>query len=278
MTSRNQSAWWRLAQEPPFRVFARALLARFSTSVRTRALWDLSSRPAYLTGVLAAADQALKQRVSAISVIEFGVAGGSGLLALQADAERVEAETGVEIRVFGFDAGPGGLPSFIGDHRDHPEEWQPGDFPMDVDALQAKLTRRTTLVLGNVKDTVPSFYAERTPPPVGFVSIDLDLYSSTRDALSLFSCDSRRMLHHVPMYFDDIDMMFVHRWAGELLAIEEFNHKTPDVKIDRWRGVRVDRPFPERPYLDKMYVAHDLRSAAGAVLTRDKGQLQIPKS
>jgi hypothetical protein len=29
-----------------------------------------------------------------------------------------------------------------------------------------------------------------------------------------------------------------HRFAGELLAIEEFNARSKDVKIDRWRGLQ----------------------------------------
>ena len=102
-------------------------MSRMNVSARTRALWDLSKRPAYLVGVLAAAEQALAQGVSAISVIEFGVAGGEGLIALQNEAAAVESETGVEIKVYGFDMGPHGLPRFIGDYRDHPDAWQAGD-------------------------------------------------------------------------------------------------------------------------------------------------------
>jgi hypothetical protein len=30
------------------------------------------------------------------------------------------------------------------------------------------------------------------------------------------------------------------------------------VKIDRLRAIRSGRPFPEKTYLDMMYVAHDL--------------------
>lgn len=63
----------RLAMEPPFRIVARAVLKRLNVSVKTRALWDVSKRPAYLLGVLTAAQQALRQRVPEISVIEFGV-------------------------------------------------------------------------------------------------------------------------------------------------------------------------------------------------------------
>src|SRR6516225_8548785 len=105
----------RLAAEPPFRLFVKHALARFPCAVATRARWDISPRPNYLVGTLFAAGQARGQGIPQISVIEFGVAGGNGLLALQAEAEAVEQANGVAIRVYGFDAGPGGLPSFCGD-------------------------------------------------------------------------------------------------------------------------------------------------------------------
>lgn len=111
----------RLAMEPPFRIVARALLKRLPISSATRALWDLGTRPPYLVGLVAAAQQAKLQNVAEISAMEFGVAGGAGLIALQDDARSVERDTGVAIKVFGFDMGAAGLPEFIGDYRDHPD-------------------------------------------------------------------------------------------------------------------------------------------------------------
>jgi hypothetical protein len=259
----------RLAVEPPFRLFAKFILTLLPVSVRTREAWDLSPRPAYLAGVLFAADQAKREGIEEISVAEFGVASGKGLLALQYEAELVERETGVRIRVFGFDAGPTGLPEFCGDYRDLPDFWRPGDYPMDVPWLRSQLTPRTTLVLGNVDDTVPGFYAEYDPPPFGFISIDLDLYSSTVAALRLLSDPERRMLLHLAMYFDDIDLMSYHRFAGELLAINEFNDQCDDVKIDEWRGLPPARPMPQAPWLKRMFMAHDLQAISRVVLQRD---------
>ncbi len=265
----------RLGMEPPFRILARALLKQKSVSSKTRALWELSERPAYLLGVLTAAEQALKQKVSEISVIEFGVAGGKGLVTLQSEAEVVERETGVRIKVYGFDMGAQGLPAFIGDYRDHPDGWRPGDYPMDESALRSKLTNRTNLILGNVRDTVRGFFQNFQPPPIGFVSFDLDLYSSTRDALQIFILPEKRTLLHVPLYFDDIGFLFNHKFAGVLLAINEFNEKNNHVKIDRWHGAREGRPFPERPFLDKLYVAHDLQAISNFVLERDVTTLPL---
>lgn len=259
----------RLGMEPPFRIFVRALLKRLKVPVKTRALWELSRRPAYLLGVLTAAEQAIKQKTPEISVVEFGVAGGDGLVVLQNEAEAVERETGIRIRVYGFDAGAQGLPAFIGDYRDHPDAWRYGDYPMDEAALHSRLSPRTTLILGNVRDTIRRFFKDQQPPPVGFVSFDLDLYSSTRDALQIFTLPEKRMLWNVPLYFDDIEFLFNHRFAGELLAIDEFNTQNNRVKIDRWRGVKINRPFPERPFLDKLYVAHDLEAISKTTLKRE---------
>ncbi len=249
----------RLAMEPPFRIFVRAVLLRLPvSSVHTRTLWELSDRPAYLLGVWHAAGQARKQEVPAISVIEFGVAGGNGLLALQREAEAVEKETGITINVYGFDMGNQGLPQLVGDYRDHPDAWRQGDYPMDESILRSRLSSRTTLILGNVQDSIQEFFKRFQPPPVGFVSFDLDLYSSTQAALQIFTHPEKRMLWRVPLYFDDIDQSFNHKFAGELLAIDEFNARNNSVKIDHWRGVKIGRPFPERPYLDQLYMAHDL--------------------
>lgn len=272
----DESRWWfltRLGMEPPFRIFVKSLLKHLNVSARTRAVWEISRRPAYLLGLVAAADQALKQKETEISAIEFGVAAGEGLVALQTEAEAVERDTGVGIKVYGFDAGPQGLPSFIGDYRDHPDAWQAGDFPMDEPALRSHLTNRTTLILGNVRDTVTGFFRDNHPPPIGFVSYDLDLYSSTREALRIFTLPDKRMLWHVPLYFDDVAMLFNHQFAGELLAMREFNEQGSHVKIDAWRGVKIGRPFPERPFLDRLYVAHDLEAISKAVLHRGAARL-----
>jgi hypothetical protein len=50
-----------------------------------------------------------------------------------------------------------------------------------------------------------------------------------------------------------------HRFAGERLAIEEFNAKNQTVKIDHWYSLR-DRIFRDHRWIQQMYVAHDLRA------------------
>ena len=247
-----------LVREPPFRFFVQKLLKLVAPSVRTRATWDLSDRPHYLVGVLQAADSAKSAGVARIAVVEFGVAGGNGLLALQRISEDVEKATGVQITVYGFDSGSG-LPEPCGDYRDHPDHWAEGDYAMDYSRLESHLTSRTKLILGDVKNTVPEF-VDGQDAPLGFVAMDLDLYSSTRDALRILALPKKRMLRRTYMYFDDVSHHSSHRFAGELLAIDEFNEKEKDVKIDRWRNLGTGRPFFERSWIQKMYVAHDLRA------------------
>jgi hypothetical protein len=256
----------RLSEEPPFRLFSKAGVKRFAKSVRTKARWDVASRPQYLVGVLAAADQALQEGVAEISVFEFGVAGGNGLLALGDSAAEVERETGVRIRVYGFDGGTG-LPELTGDYRDHPDQWQPGDYPMDEGALRRKLRSNTTLIIGNIRDTLPKHLPD-IREKIGFVAVDVDAYSSTCDVLSMYLDANKRMLRRVFMYFDDVDWIFNHRFAGELLAMQEFNSRSEAVKIDRWRSVARQRPFPEESWLNRMYIAHDLAAISDVRASR----------
>jgi hypothetical protein len=232
------------------------MIKRLPCSIRTQERWDTSPRPQYLAGVLAAADEARQEGVAEISVFEFGVAGGNGLLALGDVAAAVEAETGIKIAVYGFDTGSG-LPELTGDYRDYPDHWQPGDYPMNEESLRSRLRPNTQLVIGNVRDTIP-LVMPGIPQPIGFVAVDVDIYSSTCDVLRIFSYRDRRMLRRVFMYCDDVDLMFTHRFAGELLAIEEFNQSDTQVKIDQWRGIGKHRPFPEAAWLNRMFIAHDL--------------------
>lgn len=253
--------------EPPFRLVCQKLLRLFPVSVETADVWELTERPHYFAGVHQAARQARAEGLERIVAVELGVAGGKGLLALEGCASRISAATGVAIDVVGFDSGSG-LPRLCGDYRDHPDQWRAADYPMDVDALRARLQRTTQLVLGDVEQTIPEFVAAQTHP-LGFVAFDLDLYSSTKSALRLFTLPNRRVLRRTFLYFDDIEYRWNHRFAGELLAIEEFNSESSPIRIDIWRGLGRDRPFPERPWLRKMYIAHDLEAISATSLDRD---------
>lgn len=206
--------------------------------------------------LLHAAWLAKKLGHSEIAAIEFGVAGGNGLVALERHAEWVRKETGVQVKVYGFDTGTG-MPQ-PQDARDMPYLWQAGYFAMDEQKLRARLTH-ARLQLGEVKDTVGNFFARENPPPIGFISFDLDYYSSTVAALKILDGDAKYYLPRVACYFDDLagGMMDAYsEFSGELLAIREFNDSHPDVKISTVPGLRLHGFNLPAQWQEKMYIAH----------------------
>lgn len=214
----------------------------------------LATRAQYLWPVLEAARSARSLGVGEITVIEFGVAGGNGLLALENAASAAAATSGVKIEVVGFDTGTGLPPPE--DHRDVPWGVRPGLFAMDPEALRARL-KTARLVLGPVSETVPGWVAEGRAP-VGFVSYDLDYYSSTRDALRLLEAGSESLLPRIPCYFDDVLGYGWSDFNGELAAIAEFNETHARRKIGRCYGLRHSLPPSEFncAWPEKIYVAH----------------------
>ncbi len=207
----------------------------------------------YAWGVVQAASLAKVLGIDHVSVIEFGVAEGHSLLCLERIGERVRSLTGVKVSVFGFDTGTG-LPKPM-DYRDMPNLWSEGSFPMDAAKLTKQLTH-ATLVLGPVGETVPKFI-NQDGPPIAFAAFDVDLYSSTRDALRIFEADHRRLLPRVHCVFDDILGYTFGDHVGERLAIADFNATHASAKISPIYG--LDRYVPERyagRMWEKNYMAH----------------------
>jgi hypothetical protein len=153
-------------------------------------------------------------------------------------------------------------------------------LPMNRPALEAKLTR-ATLRIGPVKETLPAFLASR-PAPIGFVSQDFDLYSSTRDALGLYEANYERLLPRVVTYFDDILGHTYNDFCGERRAITEFNETFAERKLSQMYGLRyfLPRQFLTQTWPDAMYFAHffqhplynELDSVNKAVFTDLHGQ------
>jgi hypothetical protein len=191
-------------------------------------------------------------------VVEFGVAGGDGMLNLCEIGRHVTALTGVEIRVIGFDSGHG-MPA-PRDYRDHPDLYQAGDFPMNVERLRSLLPANAELVLGDLEETVPSFARRLSADsPLGFAAIDVDYYSSAVEALAL--CANHNPSKYLPttlLYLDDISHISNSRFTGEMLAVEEFNAAHPMRKIDTHRFLRGERIFKNAPWIDQIYVLHVL--------------------
>jgi hypothetical protein len=212
------------------------------------------AKPHYAWGVVQGLGIAQALGVGQVSVAEFGVAGGSGLVSLEQIAVRAEAVFGVKVDVFGFDAGTG-LPDLV-DYRDSPNLFKAGTFPMDESRLRQRLTR-TELILGDVASTIPSFI-QSAPSPLAFVSFDLDLYSSTSEALKVFDAPSEALLPRVYCYFDDTIGHTHSEFAGALLAISEYNESHQSRKIAQIRGLSrfVSKQFSSEYWTESFYLLH----------------------
>lgn len=245
-------------------------------SASTRVDYGVFPYPNYAYGVFWAATLASRLGIPRISVIEFGVAGGRGLVALEQNSAAISAETGVGIDVFGFDTG-GGMPAPI-DYRDLPHIWDSGFYRMDVDKLRQRLDK-AELVLGDV-GTTAARWIEEPHAPIGFIAFDLDYYSSTVAAFQILGGASSSYLPRVHCYFDDVtsnDLGCMNPYVGELLAIREFNDKWPDRKICRIEQLRVHRRRWEK-WQERMFAFHDFSHPlyTKLVVPRDEEARQIP--
>lgn len=225
-------------------------------SYRLRLDYDIFPRPHYAFCVYHAAKLAEKLGYDKISIAEFGVAGGAGLLELEKLAAEVEKEFSVKIEIYGFDTGEG-LPEPVG-YKDLKYIWKEGFYKMDQDALRAKLSR-SKLVIGNVKDTVPSFYDEFDAAPLAAAFLDLDFWSSTSDALNIFDKSDDHKLPRVFCYFDDVgsaeDGGLLNDYVGQLASINEYNASHETAKVTKISGFNHIRKIPAA-WNDKIYVHH----------------------
>jgi hypothetical protein len=212
-----------------------------------------TARPSYAYCTYHAADLARRLGISRISVIEFGVAGGNGLIFLKDLAARVREALGVEVEVYGFDTGAG-LPE-VTTIEDLPYWFRPTQYRMDEPTLRSRL-HPAKLVLGNVADTVSEFFARYNPAPVGAIFNDLDLYTSTRDSLRLFEQDVSRFLPRLFMYFDDVigtELEMYSECNGQLLALSEFNSRQQAVFVGLNQNLLARN---EVKYRYQIYYAH----------------------
>lgn len=211
-------------------------------------------KPSYVWGIVHSAHLARNLGMQGISAIEFGVAGGNGLVAMESVAEKIEDIFKMRVEVYGFDTGKG-LPK-PQDYRDMPNLYLEAAFPMDVEKLKNRL-KRARLHLGLVQETVAEFIRAR-PAPIGFISIDLDYYSSTMDAFKVLEADTGLLLPRVHCYFDDIMGFTNSEFNGERLAIAEFNSSHETRKVSPIFGLKHFLPprYANQEWVDEMYMAH----------------------
>lgn len=126
--------------------------------------------------------------LSKFSVIEFGVAGGNGLVDCELHAKEISRLTGCEIEIYGFDLGCG-LPE-TSCEKDLKHLYSAGSFKMDEERLQKRLTC-SKLVLGNIADTLKTFLEDYSLAPIAVMLIDVDYYSSTVPILELLNREDK---------------------------------------------------------------------------------------
>jgi hypothetical protein len=240
----------------PLHLNALSIFVALFGSYRLRVAFDLVLRHHNAFAILKAADYAKALGLRRLKIVEFGVAGGVGLINMCFIARRVSDLTGVTIEVIGFDTGQG-MPLATG-FRDHPDLYGQGDFPMDVEALRNKLPANGELIIGDVASTVPEFVASRLQPdcPIGYVAIDVDYYSSTVPALRLFGGDPQCYLPITLIYLDDIELDPHNPFAGELLAVTEFNERNPFRKFCRPDFLENQRLFRAAVWIKHIFYLH----------------------
>jgi hypothetical protein len=202
-----------------------------------------------------AAEAALRMSLTHVTALEFGVWYGAGLRNMCEIGDFLHQTLGVEFRIFGFDTGAG-LPA-VADWRDHPELWQSGSLVMpNFEALAAQLPSNCRLVIGDCKETLAPFLREHgsAEAPIGFVSLDVDQYHSSVSALKVFEAEAAHLAPVVPVWVDDAYLSVLQTtYAGEGLAIREFNEQHPLRKIEQ-KVIRTD-DYP-RLWHHCIYFAH----------------------
>lgn len=240
----------------PIRLYLTVMLMkRFKIGgFRKRLKLDAVPYPWYAYGMFNAAIQAKALGLERISALEFGVAGGNGLVAMEELAKEIESETGVTFEIYGFDSGSGLPPT--SDYRDQLYFWAQGSFSMDMDALNARL-ETSELVLGEVAETVETFFAKYKPAPIGFIAFDLDYYTSTKAAFRIFNHSHDSYLPRVECYMDDVgsyEVLSACLGTGVLKAISEFNDDS-ETKVYKKEQVSRFRHLAH-PWNDCIYVHH----------------------
>ena len=220
--------------------------------------YDLVPRQPYAFGLSEAFRLAKEEQIDKVIIIEFGVASGAGLFNLAYISNKLSKIYNIDYEVLGFDTGKG-MPEPI-DYRDHPEHYMTGDFP-SINLENAKLPKKTKIYYGDIEDTVKNILEHLNKNvKIGFVSIDVDYYSSTKKCLEIFNYNESNFFSTTPVYFDDVQNIDDNIYCGELLAIEEFNKINENRKLSKMNNLRYLRIFKNAVWIDQMYYAHILDS------------------
>jgi len=109
--------------------------------------------------------------------------------------------------------------------------------------LVSKLPEWAKLIVGDIKQTLSEFIEtfQKSDSKLAFASIDVDLYSSTVPTLKIFEMPPEFYVPAVPIYLDDVNWLITFsKYAGEQLAVEEFNQRKKFRKIESKENFNIE--------------------------------------
>jgi hypothetical protein len=269
--------WRRIFYErltEPMHLNLLSLLVYFFGSYRTKIEFDLIIRQHNAYAISKCAVMAKSLGVRTVSIIEFGVANGAGLMNMAEIAKKITKETGILFKIYGFDTGKGLPPPR--DYRDHPEIYREGDCPMDVGTITKSLPENTKLILGDIAETTSEFLSNLSPDePIGYVVIDVDYYFSTKDVLETFKSSPEKYLPITIVYLDDIHHEPDNSYCGELLAVREFNEEENFRKIEHHPFFENSRIFKRADWIKHIYRLHVLDHPSRFNITKNNRKIII---
>lgn len=187
-------------------------------------------RMVYARNIWRTAGMAREIGIKEFSVIEFGVAGGNGLVAAEFYAREISRLFNIKIEVYGFD-NAAGLPAIKENciEKEVPYYFYGGRYNfMNIEKLNRRL-RTAKLIIGDIEETLNDFIKTYNPAPIGAMFVDVDQYAGTAAILSFLESDDKYFMPRMNMYFDDIGRSTEAR--GEHRAVLEFNQRNTDMKI-----------------------------------------------
>jgi len=194
-----------------------------------------SNRPDIFSAICLASAQAICWGKEGLSLIELGVYNGTGLQFIFNVAKCLTENIGMKYNIYGFDSFEG-IPDLKG-FEDHNELWKKGQYKCKhtYEKMVKNFKNKATLIKGDVENTITPFLDEILDInfPNGFISLDLDLYTSSRSGLKILEdTNSNKYIPTVTMIVDDQDYLITYNnWCGEGKAIKEFNNENKYRKI-----------------------------------------------
>ena len=243
--------------------------------IKIKIFFDYYIRQHHAYCILKCAEEAKRLNINTISLIEFGVANGAGLMNISKLSKKVTKVTGIEFKIYGFDTGAGmPVPKSF---EDHPELYKVGDYPMDLINLKLKLDNNVELIIGDLDKTIKNFSQNVLNFPIGFISLDVDYYSSSVQALNLLdSINSNQLLPCTYLYVDDIEEDTHNSICGELGAIASFNkNNCKNIFIEKNSNIRWNRVFKNAKWIDKIFYIHNFNHEERSSILLNNNKITI---